>query len=280
MNINNWGLVLEGGGMRGAFTAGVLDYMMEKEIYFPYTIGVSAGSSNGVSYASRQKGRSFHSNVKLHGIRPFIGLKPLIKGKGIIDLDFLFYEYPERYYPFDYETYFNSPGRFVIVTSDCASGLAEYHEERKDKKRLVDLLRASCSLPFVCPVAMVDGRPQVDGGVCDAIPYEKAFSEGYEKLVIVLTRNKGYRKSEKPVHLLPFIYKEYPKLLEKLKDRAVRYNKKLEEIEKLEEEGKVIVIRPVKPIEVSRTEKDPNKLEALYNEGYKEAQRALESFIK
>ena len=117
------------------------------------------------------------------------------------------------------------------MTSDWESGKAQYHEEKTDKKRVVDLLRASCSLPFVCPSAKVDGKEQIDGGVCDAIPFEHAMNEGYQKLVIVLTRNKGYRKSEKKAYLPPWIYKKDPQIIDKLKDRTIRYNKKLEQIE-------------------------------------------------
>lgn len=277
--MHNSALVLEGGGMRGAFTAGVLDFLIKHNIRFPYTIGVSAGASNGVSFASRQYRRSHDSNVKLPTIRPFIGLKHFLRGKGYIDLDFLFYEYPEKYNRFDFETYSNSPDRFVIVTSNCITGEAEYHEEKQSHQRLLDLLRASCSLPFICPLASVDGIPYLDGGVCDNIPFQRAIDEGYNQLVIVLTRNKDYRKSEKPVHLPGFIYKKYPAIRQKLKDRGVRYNRLLTQIEQLEKEGKAIVIRPIEPIQVTRTETDIAKLEALYQEGYQQASIKLKHLI-
>lgn len=164
------GLVLEGGGMRAIFTVGVLDYFMDHDIWFPYTIGVSAGASNGISYASRQRGRSRFSNIDLLKKYNYIGLRHFLRGRGYIDLNFLFYVYPDLYYPLDYDTYFKSKDRFVMVTSNCLTGKAEYFEEKKDKKRLVDICKASCTLPILCPITYVDGIPMVDGGVCDAIP--------------------------------------------------------------------------------------------------------------
>ena len=132
------GLVLEGGGMRCIFTVGVLDYLMDNGIWFPYTIGVSGGASNGISYASRQRGRSYYSNIELLEIHNYIGIKNFLKGHGYIDLDFLFYEYPDRYFPFDFKTYQASPDRFVVVASDCRTGKPVYFEEKQDFKRLLD----------------------------------------------------------------------------------------------------------------------------------------------
>lgn len=269
MTINNQtGLVLEGGGMRGVFTVGVLDYFMDHNIWFPYTIGVSAGASNGISYASRQRGRSLFSNIDLLKKYNYIGWKHFLSGKGYIDLDYLFYVYPDEFYPLDYTTCFNSPNRFVMVTSNCLTGKAEYYEEKNDKDRLVDICRASCSLPVLCPIAYVDGIPMVDGGVCDAIPIRRAIEDGYKQNVIILTRNKGYRKEDKDFYLPGFIYKQYPAIREQLKLRYRQYNEVLDFIDLLEEEGKAIVIRPEKKIVVGRTESDTKKLKDLYNEGY------------
>lgn len=271
------GLVLEGGGMRAIFTVGVLDCFMDNQIWFPYTIGVSAGASNGISYASRQRGRSRFSNIELLEQRNYIGLKYFLQGRGYIDMEFLFEEYPDIYYPLDYATYFNSKERFVMVTSNCLTGKAEYFEEKEDPKRLVDICRASCTLPVMCPVSYVDGVPMVDGGVCDAIPIKRAIQDGFEKNVVILTRNKGYRKANKLFHLPGFIYSKYPAIREQLKYRYIRYNEVLDYIDRLEEEGKVYVIRPENPIEVSRTEKNIQKLIDLYNEGYICGKKAFES---
>ena len=264
----NTGLVLEGGGMRGIFTVGVLDYLMDHHISFPYVIGVSAGASNGISYISRQRGRSYFSNIELLKKHNYIGWKNLLSGRGYIDLDFLFYEYPDRYYPLDYKTYEASPTRFVMVVSNCLTGRAEYIEEKQDRKRLLDACKASCSLPVMCPLSWLDGKPMVDGGVCDSIPIRHAQEEGYRKNVIILTRNKGYRKPDKDFHLPSFIYRKYPAIREALRLRYKSYNHTLDYIDELEAEDKVLVIRPQRPIEVGRTERDTRKLQALYEEGY------------
>lgn len=272
------GLVLEGGGMRATFTAGVLDFFMDNNIWFPYAIGVSAGASNGISYQSRQRGRSRYSNIDLLEKRDYIGLSFFLRGKGYIDMDFLFDEYPDKYYPLDYDTCFNSESRFVMVTSNCLTGKAEYFEEKKDRDRLVSICKASCTLPVMCPVTYVDGIPMVDGGVADAIPIRKAMEDGYEKNVIVLTRNKGYRKKDKDFKLPGFIYRQYPAIREQLKNRYRRYNEVLDYIDRLEEEDKAIVIRPQHPIEVGRTEKDTKKLTALYDEGYACGEMMIKNF--
>ena len=267
------GLVLEGGGMRGIFTVGVLDYLMDNQLWFPYVIGVSAGASNGISYISRQRGRSYFSNIELLQKHNYIGWKNLLSGRGYIDLDFLFYEYPDRYYPFDYKTYEASPTRFVMVVSNCLTGRAEYIEEKQDRKRLLDVCKASCSLPVMCPLSWLDGKPMVDGGVCDSIPIRHAEAEGYRKNVVILTRNKGYRKPDKDFYLPAFIYRRYPAIREALRLRYKNYNRTLDYIDQLEAEGRVLVIRPERPIEVGRTERNIRKLQALYEEGYEMGKR-------
>ena len=265
---NHTGLVLEGGGMRGVFTSGVLDYLMDHNLYFPYVIGVSAGAMNGISYVSRQRGRSHFSNIDILKKYNYIGFRHLLRRKGYIDLNFLFHVFPERYYPFDFKTYSQSNTRMVIVTSNCITGKAEYFEEKKDEKRFLDICQASCTLPVMCPISFVDNSPMVDGGVCDAIPIEHAINEGFHKNVIVLTRNKGYRKANKDFYMPHFIYHKYPAIREQLRTRYKRYNQMIERVEQLENEGKAIVIRPTNPLKVTRTTDDPNYLELLYQEGY------------
>ncbi|MCD8193686.1 MAG: patatin family protein [Tannerellaceae bacterium] len=272
-------LVLEGGGMRGIFTVGILDCFLDHTIRFPYTIGVSAGASNGISYISRQRGRSRFSNIDLLSRYNYIGLRHFLRGRGYIDLDYLFYEYPDKYYPFDYQAYFNAPERFVMVTSNCLTGKAGYYEEKQDEQRLLSIVRASCSLPVLCPLAYVDGTPMIDGGVCDAIPVRRAIQDGYPKQVIILTRNKGYRKKEKDFFLPGFIYAKYPAIREQLKTRYRRYNELLDYVDQLEAEGNALVIRPVNPIRVGRTEKDPAKLQQLYEEGYQCAEQLIKAGI-
>ena len=276
MNIgDNTALVLEGGGLRGVFTCGVLDCFMDRGIRFPFTVGVSAGACNGLSYMSGQRGRAKSSNIDLMDEHHYVGFKYLLTQGCIMDYKLLFEDFPEKIIPYDYEAYFANTDRFVMVTTNCLTGKAEYLEEKSDSKRVMDIVRASSSLPYVTKITYVDGVPMLDGGIADPIPLEYARSQGYEKMVIILTRNKGYRKDEKQFPLPKIIYRKYPELRKTLAARNSEYNRTMDMIERLEEEGRLTVIRPVHPIEVDRMEKDTDKLRALYQEGYELAESLL-----
>ena len=270
------GLVLEGGGMRGVFTCGVLDYLMDNKISFPYAIGVSAGACNGLSYMSHQKGRGKYSNIDLLAKYKYIGIRPLVKKRGLIDQHLLFHRFPDRILPYNYKAYAENPARFEMVTTDCRTGRACYWEEKHNEKRIIEIVKASSSLPYACPIIYVDGRPMLDGGIVDSIPLLRAYEQGYDKCVVVLTRNKGYRKSTKRVPVPSFIYKKYPRLRVALRNRNKLYNEQLELVERFEEEGKIIVIRPEKPIVVGRMETSVKKLTDLYNQGYECARKVME----
>lgn len=261
-------LVLEGGGMRGIFTIGVLDNFMDRGIRFPYIIGVSAGACNALSYMSNQRGRAKFSNIDMMEKYNYIGFRHLVTQGNIMDFDLLFHKLPEEIYPYDYDALERCPERLEVVTTNCITGEANYFEEKNDPKRVIDIVKASSSLPFVCPIAYVDGVPMADGGVADSIPVERAMSQGFTRPVIVLTRNKGYRKPAKGTKVPFFMYRKYPKLKEAIRNRNAIYNSQVELVEKMEAEGSAIVIRPERPIEVSRMERDINKLHALYQEGY------------
>ena len=272
---SNSGLILEGGGMRGVFTCGVLDCLMDKDIRFPYTIGVSAGACNGLSYISRQRGRAKFSNIDLLKKYNYIGIKHLLKKGNIMDFDLLFHTFPEEIIPYDYEVLATTEQRFEMVTTSCKTGKACYYEETKNPERVIDIVKASSSLPFVCPIAYVDGEPMLDGGIADSIPIMRARELGYDNNVVVLTRNKGYRKTEKDMKYVSLFYKEYPAMQEAIRNRNKMYNEQISMIEAMEERGELIVIRPQKPIEVDRMERDTNKLLALYEEGYEEARKVF-----
>lgn len=272
---SNSGLILEGGGMRGVFTCGVLDCLMDKDIRFPYTIGVSAGACNGLSYISRQRGRAKFSNIDLLKKYNYIGIKHLLKKGNIMDFDLLFHTFPEEIIPYDYEVLATTEQRFEMVTTSCKTGMACYYEETKNPERVIDIVKASSSLPFVCPIAYVDGEPMLDGGIADSIPIMRARELGYDNNVVVLTRNKGYRKTEKDMKYVSLFYKEYPAMQEAIRNRNKMYNEQISMIEAMEERGELIVIRPQKPIEVDRMERDTNKLLALYEEGYEEARKVF-----
>mgnify|MGYP002514891112 CR=1 FL=1 len=272
----NTALVLEGGGMRGVFTCGVLDYLMDHHIEFPYTVGVSAGACNGLSYMSHQRGRGKFSNIDLLAKYKYIGIRPLLKRRGLIDQQLLFHRFPDRILPYNYKAYAENPNRFEMVTTDCRTGKACYWEEKHDEKRIIDIVKASSSLPYACPIIYVDGRPMLDGGIVDSIPLLRAVEQGYDKLVVVLTRNKGYRKSVKEVMVPRFIYKEYPRLRVALRNRNKIYNEQLELVERLEDEGSIVVIRPEEPIVVGRMETNVRKLTDLYKQGYACAKKVME----
>ena len=259
--------------MRGVFTCGVLDNFMDRGIRFPYTIGVSAGACNGLSYMSEQRGRAKFSNIDLLEKYQYIGFRHLLTKGSIMDFELLFEEFPTRIIPYDYERYARSTERYEMVTTDCATGKACYYEEKHDPKRIIDIVRASSSLPYVCHIAKVDGRDMLDGGIADSLPIQRARDLGFDNSVVVLTRNRGYRKSDKPSFVPPFAYRRYPALRETLRNRNLEYNKQIALIEELEEQGEITVIRPEHPIEVGRMERDINRLTALYNEGYDIASR-------
>lgn len=261
------GLVLEGGGMRGVFTSGVCDALLDYDISFPYVIGTSAGASNGCVYVARQRGRNRFINIDMQTLHPYVGLRPMLRGQGVIDLDFVFDEIPEKYYPFDFQTYSASPSRLVMVSTSALTGEAVYTEEKKDFRRFVDACRSSCSLPLLCPRWQIDGSPMVDGGVADSIPYERALADGCRRVVAVLTKEASYRKSESRVWMPGRIYKDFPKLREALLSRGARYNKQLDRLAELERQGAAKVIRPTDLHGVGRTTQDPEALEALYDEG-------------
>lgn len=268
-------LVLEGGGLRGVFTCGVLDCFMDKGVRFPFTVGVSAGACNGLSYMSGQRGRARSSNIDLMDKYHYVGFRYLLTQGCIMDFKLLFEDFPEKIIPYDYDAYFSNPDRFVMVTTNCLTGKAEYFEERQSSARVMDIVRASSSLPFVSPITYVDGVPMLDGGIVDSIPVQYAMDMGYDKLVVVLTRNRGYRKKNGSMPLAKAMYREYPLLQKALSQRNAVYNRTMELVERLEDEGRIIVIRPVKPVQVGRMEKDTAKLTALYDEGYDVASRFI-----
>ena len=265
------GLILEGGGMRGVFTCGVLDNFMDRGIRFPYAVGVSAGACNGLSYMSEQRGRAKFSNIDLLERYRYIGFKYLVTKRNIMDFDLLFHEFPERIIPYDYPGYARRKERYEMVTTSCLTGKACYYEEKHDPKRIIDIVKASSSLPFVCPISYVDGKPMLDGGIADSIPLVRARVLGYDNNVVVLTRNKGYRKPNKPTKVLPLFYDKYPALKEAIRRRNTLYNEQISMVEELEAKGELTVIRPLNPIAVNRMERDVSKLRALYNEGYEAA---------
>lgn len=273
-------LVLEGGGMRGVFTSGVLDAFMKHDLTFPYIVAVSAGACNGMSYVSHQPRRARISNIDYLARYKYIGLRHLVTQGCIFDRELLYDKFPNQYLPFDFATFFSSPMTFEMVTTNCLTGQPMYLSERHDRQRALDIVRASSSLPYVSKIVDVDGIPMLDGGIVDSIPLQHAIDMGHPTNVLVLTRNRGYRDTGKDMKIPRFIYRKYPRLRVALSRRLAAYNAQLEFVERMEDEGRVICIRPERPMEVDRIEKDIAKLERLYEEGFALGERFCEKYWK
>ena len=218
------GLVLEGGGMRGVFTSGVLDAFMKYELYFPYVVAVSAGACNGLSYMSRQPRRARYSNIDMLRKYGYISLKNLLVQGSIFDPNILYERFPSEIVPFDYQTYASNPAPFEMVTTNCLTGFAEYLSEKHDAHRITAIAKASSSLPYVAQITYVDGIPMLDGGIVDSIPVLRATSQGHPFNVVIMTRNYGFRSTERDVKIPPILYKEYPRLRVALSHRVEVYN--------------------------------------------------------
>lgn len=264
----NTGLVLEGGGMRGVFTSGVLDGFMKHNLYFRYVVAVSAGACNGMSYMSHQPRRARISNIDYLERYKYIGLRHLVTQGCIFDRKLLYDKFPNQYLPFDFDTFFTNQCTFEMVTTNCRTGQAMYLSEQHDRQRALDIVRASSSLPYVSKIVDVDGIPMLDGGIVDSIPVQRAINMGHPFNVVVCTRNKGYRETGRDYKIPRFIYRNYPRLRVALSRRITVYNEQLEMIDRMEAAGQIICIRPERPMEVTRMEKDTAKLERLYEEGF------------
>lgn len=283
MDMQKATLVLEGGATRGVFTSGVLDYLMEQEFYTSHVIGVSAGACNAVDYVSRQPGRTRDCMIPTDkNLSYYYGMRKFIKEKSLMNMDMIFDIYPKQIYPFDFDTYFRSEMNCELVTTNCVTGKAEYMDEAQDPDRLMKICRASSSMPLLCPIVNIDGIPYLDGGLADSIPIQRAMDLGNEKIIVVLTRNRGYRKkvvSKAVEKMYRRAYRSYPNLLRTLLRRAPYYNRTLNELENLEREGKIFVIRPqVKP--VSRLERSQEQLTAFYHHGYDLMEREYDRLME
>ena len=274
----NTGLVLEGGGMRGVFTSGVLDAFMKHDVYFPYVVAVSAGACNGMSYISRQPRRARYSNIDLLRKYGYISLKNLLMKGSIFDPSLLYERFPNDILPFDYEAYGRYPGTFEMVCTNCQTGLAEYLTEKENRCRMMAIVKASSSLPYVAQITDVDGKPMLDGGIVDSIPVERAIETGHPVNVVVMTRNRGYRSTESDHKIPRFLYTDYPRLRVAWSHRVKVYNKQLDLVEHMEDWGEIVVIRPQRPMEVGRVCRDPEKLERLYQEGFEEGEKFCRNY--
>jgi len=273
--IRNTGLVIEGGGMRGLFTAGVLDYFLQNKFSIPYVIGVSAGASMGASYISQQFKRNTLVNINYANDKRYQSLRNLITQKSLFGMKFLFDKLPNELVPFDYETFFNNSQKYIIGATDCHTGKAVYFDkDMLDKQELMKAMAASCSLPFLSPIIEFKGKKLLDGGLADSIPIAKSISDGNKKNIVILTRNLNYHKSAfKFKRIANFFYKKYPNITKALLQRHQIYNDTLDKLTQMKKNGEVFIIRPQNKLTVGRLEKDPIKLTKLYKEGFSVAQK-------
>ena len=268
------GLVLEGGAMRGMYTAGVLDVFLEKCISVDAVVGVSAGALFGVNYLSRQKGRVIRYNKRFNSDKNYMGLRPLLREGNIVNTKYAYEEVPRKLDPFDDESYKKSGIPFYAVVTDIETGEPEYIQVYSAFEQM-DVLRASGSMPFVSKPVLYNNKMYLDGGISDSIPFQWLSSQGYDKLIVILTRDMEYRKKPMSSSLIKLFYKKQPQLSEKLLKRHDVYNKSVELLKQWENEGKVFVIRPSKPIEIDRIETNPDKLQEVYDLGLKDATESL-----
>lgn len=260
-------LILEGGTLRPIFSAGVMDALLDNNITFPYCIGVSAGITNGVSYISKQKGRNLEVVTKYRNDNRYLSYRNFLRCKSIFGLDFVFDEIPNNLIPFDMDTYRKYPGKVLVGVTNAHTGKTEYLNG-KDLDDKATMLRATCAIPLLFPVIKINGKEYYDGGLCDPIPIKKAIADGNTKHLIVLTQPKGYKKelSKKNILVAKLLNKKYPNLKTPLLNRHNHYNETVKFCVQLENEGKVLILRP--EYNLDSFEKDINKLKSSYDHGY------------
>ena len=274
------GLVVEGGGMRGVYTAGVLDYFMEKNLYFDDCYGVSAGACHISSYVSKQIGRSIKVTLDYINDKRYCSVNSLIKTGDMFGVEMLYDLIPNKLELYDYDTFNKFKGNFYSVVTNCKTGKAEYIKI-KDMKKDIIAVRASRSLPLLSRIVEINGKEYLDGGITDSIPIKKSIKDGHKKNVVILTRDKTYRKSKpKFLSFFKLKYKKYPNLVKAIENRYKMYNETLDFLEEEKAKNEVFIIQPKLPVKISRIEKDKDKLKALYNQGYEDAKELYEDLMK
>ena len=274
------GLVLEGGAFRTIFSSGVCDAFLDADLPLPdYTVGVSAGITYGVSYLSRQSRRNLKLVTTYANDHRYMSWRNMLnpKNRSYFGLKFSYETIPNELLPFDYDAFEAYPGTVEAVVTNLNTGKADYLPvPRRDDHNL--LLQATCAIPRRFPVIEIDGQPYLDGGCADAIPWKRAFDQGCDRVVVLLARERSYRKdTERLMPILRRTFRQYPAFLETLSTRAERYNRCREELFALEREGKVLVIAPESTAGFSRTERDTEKIRRMWQSGYFAGRRAAEA---
>lgn len=269
------GLVLEGGGLRGIYTAGVLDVFLENGIAFDGVIGVSQGAILASSYLSEQKGRGIRYCKKYCGDKRMMSVGSLLTTGDFINVKFSYDTLPNELDLYDYDVFLNNTAEFYVVCTDVETGKPEYIRIT-DLRTQMDYLRASASLPFLSRIVEIDGRKYLDGGVSDSIPVEQFRKMGFDRIVVVQTRPENYRKKPSKMSRMGWMYRKYPQFLTTLDRRSEDYNLTMERIADSKRNGEIFAIAPSKALEVGRLEKDPEKIQAQYDLGREDALKILE----
>lgn len=273
------GLVLEGGAMRGMYTAGVLDTFLDNNIKVDGIIGVSAGALFGINYCSKQKGRVLRYNKKYIKDKNYMGLYPLIKTGNVVNKQLAFYDIPLKYDKLDIDEFNKSNVDFFVTVTNIETGKAEYIKIN-DIVLQTELFRATGAMPFVSEIVEYDGNKYLDGALADSIPLDKCIEMGYDKIIVVLTKTLNYRKKKRSPIFAKVKYSEYPNLVDAINTRYIRYNETMDKLEKLEEEGKIFVFRPSRKVKMNRIEKDEDKIQEMYDLGIKDGNDKLNSLIE
>ncbi|MCI9320310.1 MAG: patatin family protein [Lachnospiraceae bacterium] len=274
------GLVLEGGGMKGVYTAGVLDFFLDKDIMFSSVYGVSAGACNMCSYLSKQKGRARDINIDYLDNKSYCSIRSLLTTGDLFNVDMCYHLIPDYLHPFDDAAYAAYEGKAYSVATDIVTGRPEYFRIR-DMREDIDKIRASASLPLVSRNVKIDGKYYLDGGLSDSIPLQKSVLDGNRKNIVVMTKETGYiRKPSTQIGLIKLRYLKYPKVTELMTERHINYNEQLAYIERQQANGQAFVIRPRVPSNVGRVEKDADKLRELYRQGYEDAEACYEAMTE
>ena len=275
-------LVLEGGALRGIYTAGVLDELIKDNIKIDAIIGVSMGSLIGINYLSNQPNRALRYNLKYCKDKNYISILSLLKTGDIVNKQLAYYDIPNRLDPFDYQTFNKSKIKFYCTVTNVDTGKAEYIEI-KDAKKSVEYLRAGGSMPGVSNIVEINNNKYLDGGIADSIPLRKAISLGYDKIILVLTRPIEYRKKDSKNKILARLYRKYPNFVNTIHNRNSNYNKTVEEIIELEKQNKIFVIRPSRKVNIKRIEHNKDIILEQYNlgvEDYLNRKEALKLYLK
>lgn len=267
-------LVLEGGAMRGLYTAGALDVLLDNHIEVDAVYATSAGVLFGVNYISKQRGRTIRYNKKYAADPRYMGIKSLLTTGNIINKDFAYYEIPFKLDVFDQKSFSESKTKLFATITNVVSGAVEYRRVNNVLQQM-ELLRATSAMPFVSEMVALDGQFYLDGGLSDSIPLKQCIADGYQQIVVVLTRCAGYRKQKRNPLPAKIFYKKYPELIKTINMRYAMYNRQMDFVEQLEQEGKIVVVRPSEYVKIARIEKNATRLQAMYDLGIKDAQHQL-----